>query len=106
MGKPGRKSSVAKMAKRGFRGNPVATIAFYGPTADFATKVASLKCGKGRLCRAPRFLLGEYASALRKVGARVVIRHHSRRAKPPAPRVVHFGSSYVVADAFEVETLA
>jgi hypothetical protein len=40
MGKPGRKSGVAKMAKRGFRGNPVATIAFYGPTADFATKVA------------------------------------------------------------------
>ncbi len=40
MGKPGRKSGVAKMAKRGFRGHPVATIVFDGPTADFATKVA------------------------------------------------------------------
>jgi hypothetical protein len=28
-----------KQAKRGFRGYPVATIAFYGPTADFASKV-------------------------------------------------------------------
>ena len=27
-----------KAAKRGFRGYPVATIAFYGPTSDFASK--------------------------------------------------------------------
>lgn len=31
---------MAKKAKRGFRGYPVATIAFYGPTAALATKVA------------------------------------------------------------------
>jgi hypothetical protein len=31
---------LEKQAKRGFRGYPVATIAFYGPTADVASKVA------------------------------------------------------------------
>ena len=35
-----RPSELAKRAKRGFRGYPVATIAFYGPTADRASKVA------------------------------------------------------------------
>jgi hypothetical protein len=34
------KSQFAKQAKRGFRGYPVATIAFYGPTAERASKVA------------------------------------------------------------------
>jgi len=33
-------SGWSKKAQRGFHGYPVATIAFYGPTADFATKVA------------------------------------------------------------------
>jgi hypothetical protein len=33
-------SWMAKKAKRGFRGYPLATIAFYGPTAALATKVA------------------------------------------------------------------
>jgi hypothetical protein len=33
-------SPLAKKAKRGFRGYPVATIAFYGPTPDRASKVA------------------------------------------------------------------
>jgi hypothetical protein len=28
-----------KKAKQGFRGYPVATVAFYGPTADLATKI-------------------------------------------------------------------
>ena len=32
--------SLAKKAKRGFRGYPVATIAFYGPDDKRATKVA------------------------------------------------------------------
>ncbi|PYX83981.1 MAG: hypothetical protein DMG70_07895 [Acidobacteria bacterium] len=31
---------LEKKAKQGFRGYPVATLAFYGPTADFASKVA------------------------------------------------------------------
>ncbi len=30
---------LRKKAKRGFRGYPVATLAFYGPTNDFATKL-------------------------------------------------------------------
>ncbi len=31
---------LEKHAKRGFHGYPVATIVFYGPTSDFASKVA------------------------------------------------------------------
>jgi hypothetical protein len=31
---------LAKKAKRGFRGYPLATIAFYGPTNELASKVA------------------------------------------------------------------
>jgi hypothetical protein len=30
---------LEKKAKRGFRGYPIATIAFYGPTAELASKV-------------------------------------------------------------------
>jgi hypothetical protein len=30
-----------KKAKRGFRGYPIATVMFYGPTAEFATKVVA-----------------------------------------------------------------
>ena len=33
-------SPLRKKARKGFRGYPVATVAFYGPTADVATKVA------------------------------------------------------------------
>lgn len=35
-----RQSSLNKKAKRGFRGYPVATIMFYGPTDQRATKAA------------------------------------------------------------------
>ena len=31
---------LAKSARRGFRGYPIATVALYGPTADLATKIA------------------------------------------------------------------
>jgi hypothetical protein len=31
---------LEKQANRGFRGYPLATVAFYGPTSDFASKVA------------------------------------------------------------------
>jgi hypothetical protein len=34
------KNSLGKKSRRGFRGYPAATVAFYGPTADLATKVA------------------------------------------------------------------
>jgi len=33
-------SWLAKSARRGFRGYPIATVAFYGPTAELATKIA------------------------------------------------------------------
>lgn len=34
------RASLGKKARRGFRGYPVATIAIYGPNAEFASKVA------------------------------------------------------------------
>jgi len=36
----GRSWAVRKKAKRGFRGYPVATVTLYGPTDEFASKVA------------------------------------------------------------------
>ena len=33
------RSALQKKAKRGFRGYPIATVAFYGPTGELATKV-------------------------------------------------------------------
>jgi len=35
-----KQNELAKRAKRGFRGYPVATIAFYGPSPERASKVA------------------------------------------------------------------
>jgi hypothetical protein len=35
------KDWLGKKARRGFRGYPVGTVAFYGPTADFASKVVA-----------------------------------------------------------------
>jgi len=35
-----RESPLWKKARKGFRGYPIATVAFYGPTAKLATKVA------------------------------------------------------------------
>ena len=40
MGRVGRKSPLSKKAKRGFRGYPLATVAFYGPDTRLASKVA------------------------------------------------------------------
>jgi len=34
------KKSLEKKAKKGFRGYPIATIGFYGPTNKLATKIA------------------------------------------------------------------
>src|SRR3982074_1074707 len=33
-------SGLARSARRGFQGYPIATVALYGPTADLATKIA------------------------------------------------------------------
>jgi hypothetical protein len=51
-------------------------------------------------CEGPRFLIRAYANALRASGepARLVL--PKRRAKCPTPKLLHFGSSYVVADEF------
>ena len=35
-----KQKELAKRAKRGFRGYPIATIAFYGPSSERASKVA------------------------------------------------------------------
>jgi len=35
-----RRNQLAKRARKGFRGYPIATVAYYGPTDAFATKVA------------------------------------------------------------------
>lgn len=44
-----RASWLGKKSQRGFHGYPVATIAFYGPTADFATKaVVAIFRGEGQ----------------------------------------------------------
>jgi hypothetical protein len=38
--KHGRRRSLKKRAQRGFRGYPIATVAYYGPNDKHATKVA------------------------------------------------------------------
>jgi hypothetical protein len=51
MGKNRKQSSawLRRKSKQGFRGYPVATIAFYGPTATLATKVVvSITRNEGR----------------------------------------------------------
>jgi hypothetical protein len=35
-----KQNELTKRAKRGFRGYPIATIAFYGPSSERASKVA------------------------------------------------------------------
>ena len=40
MGQLGRKSRLRKRVKRGYRGHPVATVLFYGPDAEFASKIS------------------------------------------------------------------
>ena len=46
--RPRIESLLGNKARRGFRGYPVATVAFYGPDAGMATKVAvSIVAGEG-----------------------------------------------------------
>jgi hypothetical protein len=63
--------------------------------------------GDNFVCRGPEFLLRAYAKALRTVGeqARLTLRGSSK-AKPIRPSVLHFGTSYVVANVFAAEHLA
>jgi|SRR5579872_4154885 len=53
------------------------------------------------ICRGPDFLMRAYANALRLAGAHPELRlRPKRRAKIVGPKVLHFGSSCVVACAF------
>lgn len=37
----GRKNDLEQMTQRGFRGYPIATVAFYGPTSKIVTKIVA-----------------------------------------------------------------
>jgi len=57
--------------------------------------------GSNFICRGPDFLVRAYAKALAAIGERVqVTLRGSRKSKPTPPKVLHFGTSFVVADAF------
>jgi hypothetical protein len=56
------------------------------------------------VCRGPDFLLRAYAKALEAIGieAKVTLKD-AVRARSIRPRVLHFGSSYIVADVLNAE---
>ena len=60
--------------------------------------------GNRFVCKGPDFLLKAYANALAATGQRVQLRLHGRpNRRTLRPQVLHFGSSYVVADRLTVE---
>src|SRR5262249_761778 len=62
------------------------------------------RSGKKVSCQGPDFLIRVYAKALRMSGENVrVIPLKVGRRKNSRPRVLHFGTSYVVAEAFTAE---
>lgn len=62
------------------------------------------RSGKEFACRGPNFLIRAYAKALRMSGESVrVIPLKVGRRRSGRPRVLQFGSSYVVAEAFAAE---
>jgi hypothetical protein len=63
----------------------------------------SFVAGKS-VCRGPDFLLQAYARVLEKAGESVRITVRAKvRPKVARPRVLHFGSSYLIANAFLAE---
>ena len=60
-----------------------------------------LRRGRDLVVRGPDFLLRAYAKALRASGERprLTLRKRSRK-RPVRPKVLHFGTSYIVAAAF------
>jgi len=68
---------------------------------------ARLISGK-KFVRGPAFLLRSYAKALRAIGMKTQLtsRKNKGRVKMARPKVLHFGSSSVVADQFAVEPSA
>ena len=63
--------------------------------------------GSNFVCRGPDFLVHTYAKALEAIGERVKITN-CRAPKPElkSSKVLHFGESYVVANAFAAERAA
>lgn len=62
--------------------------------------------GSNFVCRGPDFLVLAYAKALEKIGIEVKLTFRiARKPKPNRPKVLHFGGSYVVADAFSAERI-
>jgi hypothetical protein len=57
--------------------------------------------GSNFICRGPDFLLRAYAKALEAIGVRVQLNFRgSRKSKSILPKILHFGTSFVVANAF------
>lgn len=73
----------------------------YQPVGDSYFASAS---GDNFVCRGPEFLIRAYAKALESIGepARVTVRRN-QRMKTFRPKVLHFGSSFVVADSFTAQ---
>lgn len=63
--------------------------------------------GSSFVCRGPDFLVRTYAEALEAIGERVQLTlRRVSKLKPTQPKVLHFGESYVVADAFTAKRAA
>ena len=63
--------------------------------------------GNNFVCRGPEFLVRSYAKALEAIGEPVQLTlRRASKLKPAQPKVLHFGESYVVADAFTAERAA
>lgn len=60
--------------------------------------------GNNFVCRGPDFLVRTYAKALEAIGEQVPLTlRRASKLKPAQPKVLHFGESYVVAEAFRAE---
>jgi hypothetical protein len=58
------------------------------------------------VCNGPDFLLRAYAKALRSIGEQATLTiPKSQKAQRLRPKVLQFGSSYVVADAFSAQLM-
>ena len=59
--------------------------------------------GDNFFCKGPDFLLRVYANALSAAGQQVQLLRGRRNRRALRPQVLHFGSSYIVADRFTAE---
>jgi hypothetical protein len=78
----------------------VATVDDWIPVDRYLPMQAAAKGNV--LVRAPDFLVRAYAKALNKLGVVARVSGVARKGhRKPAPRVLHLGNSFVVADRFE-----